>query len=277
MNLLKILVICGLLKVAVGDIRILDPVIVTGHIADTCPVGRDLQDARFAIRSNLLEKLGSVSIQRLNLSSTCGPGNWRKLYYLDMSDATQSCPSGWTPVMCPVRGCSGVGGTCSSAHIPSGNQAYSKVCGRVSGVGDGLPDGFYRHQRNRRNIERNYLDGVSITHGPAGSRHHIWSFAMGHTHRCPCDQSHPSFDQPLPPNEVGNNYFCSEVPERNATKLWVGRSCSTDDPCCSYNNPPFFKTHLPATTNEAIEIRICSDEHSHDEELYLTSIELYIQ
>ena len=153
----------------------------------------------------------------------------------------------------------------------------STVCGRVLAVGNGLPDGFYRHQGNLSNIDRNYLDRVSITHGPAGSPHHIWSFAMGHTHRCPCDHNHSSFDQPLPPTEVNENYFCSEVPERNATELWQGKGCSTDDPCCSYSDPPFFNTYLPAITNESIEIRICSDEHSHDEHLSLIPIELYIQ
>ena len=178
MSALKIVVICILLQSVSGQIRVIDPVIVRGHEADTCPAGRDLQDARYIIRRNVLEKLGSHSHQRPNLSILCGPGQWRRLYYLDMSDTSQSCPVGWIPVTCPVRGCTGVEGTCASAYIPSGNQAYSKVCGRVSGVGDGLPDGFYRHRSNRRNIERNYLDGVSITYGSAGSRRHIWSFAM---------------------------------------------------------------------------------------------------
>ena len=277
MSLLKILVFCGLLKIAVGQIQIVDPVIVAEHIADTCPVEEHLQDARDVIQSSILERLRLASTQRLNLSAMCGPGHWRQLYYLNMSNPTHSCPRGWTATMCPVRGCSGIDNTCASAYVPSKNRAYSKVCGQVSGVGVGLPDGFFRPRSSGRNIEGNYLDGVSITHGPAGSRHHIWSFAMGHTHRCPCDHSHPSFVQSQPPAEVNSNYFCSEIPDRNATELWQGIGCSTDDPCCSYNNPPFFSTHLPAITNESIEIRICSDEPSHDEDLSLTLIELYIQ
>ena len=44
-------------------------------------------------------------------------------------------------------------------------------------------------------IDGYYVDGVSLTHGGAGSRQHIWTFATGLTEvdtsylttKCPCD------------------------------------------------------------------------------------------
>jgi hypothetical protein len=28
--------------------------------------------------------------------------------------------------------------------------------------------------------------------------------------------------------------------------LWTGESCASDNPCCSFNNPPYFRVQLPA-------------------------------
>ena len=68
-------------------------------------------------------------------------------------------------------------------------------------------------------IEGNYLEGVSLTHGPAGSRQHIWSFASALWENdpilyfdyirfvCPCTNT--GFNWPYQiPSFIGNNYFC---------------------------------------------------------------------
>lgn len=211
-------------------------------------------------------------------NSLCGPGNWRPFFYLDMSDATQSCPSGWTFSQIPYRACTGVGNACVSTYIPSGGQGYSEVCGMLAGIGVGLADGFFRHNSNdMQSIEQNYMDGVSITYGPVGSRQHIWSLALGHTSRCPCDVHNSSFQQPFPPSEVGNNYYCSSISFSQDTPVWQGVDCSANNPCCSHNNPPIFKAQLAATTTETMELRICSDETTSDESLYVTYAEIYVQ
>ena len=100
---------------------------------------------------------------------------------------------------------------------------------------------------------------------------------MGHTHRCPCDIPSSSTEASLPPREVGNDYYCTSVAASAETPLWQGSACDANDPCCSYNNPPLFKTRLPASTTEAMELRICMDEQSNDEKMYLLSVELYVQ
>ena len=175
-----------------------------------------------------------------------------------MSEPSQTCPSGWNQITVPHRACTGIPFNCASANIASGGQAYREVCGEISGIGIGLPDAFYRHNgRNSRRIERNYLDGVSITYGNAGSHQHIWSLAMGHTHHCPCDLPNSSFEAPSPPTEVGNNFYCTSVADFTESPLWQGNDCSANDPCCSYNDPPLFKTKLPSVTTEDMELRIC--------------------
>ena len=62
-------------------------------------------------------------------------------------------------------------------------------------------------------IDSYYVDGVSLTHGSAGRRQHIWTFAAGATEvnqgsnipeDCPCDAA--SYDHV--PTFAGNDYFC---------------------------------------------------------------------
>ena len=250
--------------------QIVSPQLISGrNQPETCPSADDLQAARNKVSDLVLQKL---------TPHKCGSGNWRQFFYLNMSKPSQTCPSGWNQITNPHRACTGTPFNCASVYIASGGQAYREVCGEISGIGIGLPDAFYRHtSRNGRRIERNYLDGVSITYGSAGSRQHIWSFGMGHTHRCPCDLPSSTFQAPSPPTEVGNNFYCTSVSDSTETPLWQGSNCGASDPCCSYNDPPLFKTRLPADTTDNMEMRICMDEHSNDEHMYLLSVEIYVQ
>ena len=70
------------------------------------------------------------------------------------------------------------------------------MCGRIRGYQFGGTVAFYYTQ----GIDGYYVDGVSLTHGGAGSRQHIWTFAAGATEvdldtdllstRCLCDDVH---------------------------------------------------------------------------------------
>ena len=124
---------------------------------------------------------------------------------------------------------------------------------------------------DQRTTEDIYLDGVSVTHGAPGSRTHIWSFGAGGN--CPCDHSDRSI-APLPPPEVGKNYFCS----RSASgHLWTGTDCTSDNPCCSFHNPPYFSVQLPTPTTDQIELRICADQNVRDEYVLVRFSEIYVQ
>ena len=73
-----------------------------------------------------------------NMEELCGSGGgWTRLAYLDMSDATQNCPSGFRLYQSGgVRACGRPvtnSRSCVSVQFPSNGISYSQVCGRVVG------------------------------------------------------------------------------------------------------------------------------------------------
>lgn len=206
------------------------------------------------------------------LLPVCGPGNWRRVFHLNAGISGQSCPDQWNLIISPVRSCTGADVSCRSAFSNGINTAYSKVCGRIIGEGAGSPDAFHRFISNQNTIEGNYLEGVSIIHGAAGSRTHIWTLGAGHQGHCPCDNRDRAV-APLPPAEVSNNYFC----DRPRDQLWTGESCKNEKPCCSFHNPPYFSVQLPSATTDRIELRICTDQVQTDERMMVLFAEVYVQ
>ena len=208
------------------------------------------------------------------ISQICGPGNWQRVFYLNASADDQLCPGDWNLLTSPVRGCAGADISCRSAFSDNTSTAYSKVCGRIIGEGVSSTDAFARFLPNQNTIEGNYLEGVSITHGTSGSRTHIWTLGAGHRDRCPCDNNDRNV-APLPPAEVGDNYFCDRTD--GLDPLWTGESCMNDNPCCSFHNPPYFSVPLPSTTTDNIELRICSDQELNNEAVLVLFAEIYVQ
>ena len=252
----------------------ISPVTILDNIGE-CPSDDSRHDSR-----NLLTNATRKIIYQIygGPLSECGPGEWRKVFYLNASRSDQSCPGDWNLVTSPVRGCAGADASCRSAFSDDITMAYSKVCGRIVGESVATPDGFLRASHDRT-IERNYLDGVSVTRGVPGSRTHIWSLGSGHSAshgspRCPCDNSDRGA-APLPPAEVGDNYFCDRADGLDS--LWTGENCSNDNPCCSFNNPPYFSVQFPAATTDRIELRICTDEPVANEPVLVLSAEIYVQ
>uniref|UniRef100_A0A1X7T4X3 Fibrinogen C-terminal domain-containing protein n=1 Tax=Amphimedon queenslandica TaxID=400682 RepID=A0A1X7T4X3_AMPQE len=80
-----------------------------------------------------------------NMGTLCGSGGgWTRLAYLDMSDSTVNCPSGFRlhqsgGVRACGRATSSVG-SCVSVQFSSNGISYSQVCGRVTGYQHGSPD-----------------------------------------------------------------------------------------------------------------------------------------
>ena len=111
---------------------------------------------------------------------SCGTGDWTRAVFLNMSDTSQRCPSlRWSYITSPVRGCgrtSSLYGECDSVTFPVG-RSYSNVCGRIVAIQKGLAGAFHNaFAYNINTLDTAYLDGISLTHGAAGSRQHIWSF-----------------------------------------------------------------------------------------------------
>ena len=52
--------------------------------------------------------------------------------------------------------------------------------------------------------------------------------------------------------------------------LWDGDGCTAPNPCCSFNNPPWFYKQLPQPTTDNIEMRVCK------EDVAIEIVEIYI-
>ena len=224
--------------------------------------------------------------------SNCGDGLWNKVIDLDMSDPAQECPRGWRGYEGSVRCCGRpvlVRSSCPAVFFPVNGYQYSKVCGRATGYQQGSPDGFASDDSGEpsETIDGMYVDGVSLTHG--NPRTHIWTFAAGllengntevnNRHRCPCDNGQQ------PPDFVGDNYFCEtgdHDPVHNRSRfykddpLWDGLHC-VDSTCCTFHSPPWFSVTLPKPTTDDIEVRICGDQSTEDEDSPIAKLEIYVQ
>jgi hypothetical protein len=127
-------------------------------------------------------------------------------------------------------------------------------------------------------------------------RNHIWTFAAGaseatvanHTTNCPCANVWAADNAVPAPSFVGDNYFCeSGNPGRglgyggtNAIfeddPLWDGEQCEGE--CCSNgNSPPWFNMTLPNPTSDDIEVRICGDEDTDNEDTPIQLLEIFVQ
>ena len=251
--------------------------VIAEERAGQCP-SQDILDAS---KEALKEDIDDI-LQDFLPVSTCpcgGAGLWRRIAHLNMTDPTQQCPPNWNPYTSPVRGCGWVSRGCVSASYPSHGQAYSRVCGRILAYQSGTPNGF----ELPFDIERAYFEGISLTHGAAGSRQHIWSFVAAY-HEGTSDCSCLGNGKPSIPSIVGDDYFCATATSRAPSTgviyqdnpLWDGEGCGLTNACCEFNNPPWFCTTLPQVTTDDIEIRNCADFIISNEDTLVNIIDIYI-
>uniref|UniRef100_A0A1X7SWC6 Fibrinogen C-terminal domain-containing protein n=1 Tax=Amphimedon queenslandica TaxID=400682 RepID=A0A1X7SWC6_AMPQE len=223
-----------------------------------------------------------------NMGTLCGSGGgWTRLVYLDMSDATQNCPSGFRLYQSGgVRACGRPvtnSSSCVSIQFPSNGISYSQICGRVTGYQYGSPDaaaGFVN------NINSYYVEGVSITRG--SPRQHVWSlyaaFISGNSNYiniCPCAGG------ASPPSFVGNNYFCESGNQAStwtnilytSDPLWDGQGCTgLESSCCNVPGIPWFhRDYGSTTTTDYIELRVCGSEGTANEDIPVSYYEIYVK
>ncbi len=249
----------------------------------TCPSDQDKSNARDEILQNILT------------SMTCGRTiGWRRVGYLDMTDSSQSCPSGlaFQTYSLGLRSCGRATyhAGCWSTFYDTGGSQYSRVCGRVRGYQFGNTGAFYGSTSIRVGFDSYYVDGVSLTHGQNSRRTHIWTFAaaisesdtgvLASNYYCRCTTS----ASPLPPF-VGSDYFCESGHNSPwngqptifypSDPLWDGQNCIGS--CCQFNSPPYFTKTLPVPTSDDIELRICSRSTASDGDIPIDQVELYVQ
>ena len=218
----------------------------------------------------------------------CGStGGWMRAAYLNMTDPTHHCPTGFRLTNHSKRSCERItrpGNTGVTFVVPS--IKYSKVCGKVSAYQYGSPEAFSPYCHNRAlTLDGNYVDGVSITHGRP--RRHIWTFTgavdeqRAARNTCPCTKTNTSYTGVVPPF-VGNDYFC-DTGSRNRYQLgrfypddplWDGRGCGPTSSCCNFNSPPWFCKKLPQPTTDDIQVRVCCNAGASDEDIPIESLTL---
>ena len=255
-------------------------------------------ESRRITRSGLQAEIQSyLQLRDFALTNNCpcgGIGEWHRIAHLNMSDPNQQCPPNWRLISTPVRACGGLrnGIGCDSAVFPSNGVSYSRVCGRVIAYQRGTPSAF-EPSFSGRSLEGVYIEGISITHGPVGSRQHIWSFAEalhdhpqgehGPDHNCPCSDINHVWTRTAPAF-IQNNYFCdsgnrgpgvSTQAVYISDPLWDGAGCAATSSCCEFNNPPWFCITLDQATSEDIEVRICMDEAPSNEDVDVELVDIY--
>ena len=231
---------------------------------------------------------GATYTAYCNMDELCGSGGgWIRIAYLDMSDATQNCPSGFRLYQSGgVRACgrpTTSSGSCVSVQFPSNGISYSQICGRVTGYQYATPDAA---SGSVNNINSYYVDGVSITRG--SPRQHVWTlYAAVFSDRsnginvCPCAGG------TSPQSFVGNNYFCESGNDAStwphilytSDPLWDGQGCrSSESPCCNVPGIPWFHRDCGSTTTtDYIELRVCGDEGTNNEDVPVGLYEIYIK
>ena len=259
---------------------------------------------------NFLAKGETKFINCHNVEELCGSGGWTRLAYLNMSNSLEHCPSGFKLFQADgVRACgratSSVG-SCTSVQFPSNGTSYSQVCGRVVGYQYASTDGNYPGNYNfedygsiidpsHNDINSYYVDGVSITRG--SPRQHVWTLIAGlHQSSKDANSNDYRFNCPCSPNSpqnstlqsfIGNDYFCeSGSPTTDGSAhttlythdpLWDGKGCGIEGACCTAPGLPWFHKVLSTTTTDYLELRVCGDEGSGNEDSPVSFYELYVK
>ena len=273
---------------------------IEGRNYGTCPSAEVTEQARSSTKEEIRSILRDTVVPILNSTSSIqdgrcpcgGPGVWRRIAHLNMSGPNQQCPSNF--ITTPVRGCGRPTHGCYSAVFPLTGSSYSRVCGRVNAIQRGSLDAFSPSLEGRNpGLEGVYIDGVSLTHGAAGSRQHIWTFAAAVYETdpsynpvivCPCTNTNFNWTYQIP-SFIGQNYFCdtgnpgpglSFSAVYTGDPLWDGEGCGPTSACCQLNNPPWFCTTLPQPTTDDIELRICGDQSLADEDIYVQFVDIHV-
>ena len=232
-----------------------------------------------------------------NMDTLCSSNEgWTRLGYLDMTDATQSCPSEFTLYQqSGYRVCrrSSNSPSCFSTSFPSNGISYNQICGKVTAYQYRAPDAV-KSGNYHNNLNGPYVDGVSITRG--SPRQHVWTLMAGlfentgsqinwaHWANCPCAINSPQSVQSF----IGSNYYCEsgnptysyEQTLLYSDTLWDGQGCGTNEAACCNANPNmpwFYRDYGSNFTTDFIELRICGDEGWHDEDVMVSQYEIYVK
>ena len=203
-------------------------------------------------------------------------GNIKGYTNVYLRESSQKCPEGFILSKSYCTRPPTKSGGCVSFTVPTHGINYDRVCVIVFGVQLGTPDGVSGSNRPG-SIDEAYVDGVSITHGKS-PRKHIWTYMASSSEKkpiCPCSTG----STVKVPDFIGKNYLCESAnPEKTAVPgrlygrevLWDKSQCNgVEASCCE--DKIYGYAVLPSSTTDDIEVRVCTDEATTDEDIGLHS------
>ncbi len=237
------------------------------------------------LETSLIDYFFSSCSQALSKDSSYLSGNYilrsstgaLRNVYCDMNNTFGGYSKGWMRVAkldvnkCPPGLMANTSGAIKTCVVTKDNAgctpivystskiSYTKITGRIRGYQNGTLDGFLGPQESL-NINGNYVDGISIT----SNNEHVWTFAAG----CNCIS--------MKPKAVGSNYTCDEpspscsAGEFCTTHLWESQKCGNP-------SSPWFLRTLDHPTAANISVKVCRDQDRQDEDLAISTLELYVQ
>ena len=269
----------------------LSPVVVSKEGPHNCPSNLSIQASSNAARHQIRQAISNI------YSHSCRGTGWKRVAYFNMTQNGQSCPSSLKYVSSPVRGCARKltnRFSCDSTTFNAPANGYTEVCGTIRAYQKAYTDAFWASLGGgQNNIDSPYIDGISLTYGPAGSRRHIWTFAAAYSENdagahnswnCACTDTRRNWPYAIP-SFIGNNYFCDTGSSGTTTNgntyisdpLWDGKGCGLYSTCCQLNNPPWFQTTLTQYTTADKELRLCNNGNSHNSDVVLYFADIYVK
>jgi hypothetical protein len=194
-------------------------------------------------------------------------GGWNVLADLDFS--TDPCPGMWVPDRTEgvCRAAIPSWGGTSSATFDALGVSWSEVLVEVCLRQNGTPDAF------GSSVEFCSLDGLSLTHGPAGSRHHLFAWAVAcDTHFSVAYALCPADGGTSPPSFVGSDWACDTGSRTRICDEYYG----------VWLPPRLFEgtvRHLTVAgvTTDDLEARLCLDQNMGDEDLGVCAIRIEVR
>ena len=155
------------------------------------------------------------------------------------------------------------------------------------GSPDAIDTVYGRGLTSHNDINSHYVDGISLTCG--SPRRHIWTLIAGNsdnaqysTVNCPCTNGTTQTVQSF----IGNDYFCEsgnpdtywQVKLYTADPLWDKKGCSTiEQSCCQVTGLPWFHKIIQSPKTDYIELRVCGDEGTSNEDVPVNYYEIYVK
>ena len=218
----------------------------------------------------------SGSAVEVYCSTGNGTAGWRRVAYINANASDFRCPPEFNhskdPLSCRPSKLPG----CTSVTFAVHGIKYTSITGRVLAWQYRNPDAFsnpHGHQRAENNIDGNYVDGISITHGVSPSTEHIWTFAIGiAVTNTSIDCNRCNFNKP---DFVGSDLSCDYNRQCDDDMSYCHGPLWDDGDQCVGNAT--FVRQLPKPTTEDIDMRVCMDQDPEDEGIFLALLELYVR